>query len=67
MYQVHNINQIHQLFNKLFFLHIYEAGGRDENRSGRPSLRQVRPSHAFFLNREGLGFFRSLFSLKAKP
>jgi len=39
------------------------------NKSGRPigdttqpTIGQVRPG--FFLNREGLGFFRSLFSLK---
>jgi len=32
----------------------------------RPSLRQARSGHAFFLNREGLGFFKSLFSLKGQ-
>jgi len=31
-----------------------------------PSLRQARSGHNFFLNREGLDFFRSLFSLKGQ-
>jgi hypothetical protein len=29
----------------------------------RPSLRQARSGQTFFLNREGLGFLKSLFSL----
>jgi len=40
------------------------------NMSGRPTgaygLAYDRPEQAFFLNREGLGFFRSLFSLKGQ-
>jgi len=39
---------------------------RDENRSGRPTRAYDRPGQTFFLNGEGLGFFRSLFSLKGQ-
>jgi hypothetical protein len=41
---------------------------RDVNRPGRPTgvYGQARSGQTFFLNREGLCFFRSLFSLKCQ-
>jgi len=43
---------------------------RDQNRSDRPTgaygLAYARPDQTFFLNKEDLAFFRSLFSLKGQ-
>lgn len=50
---------------EMFSLGWEEGGEYGWNRPGRPrGLRQIRAVQTFYLNRQDLSFFRSIFSLK---